>query len=105
MLAGRRIMFAYGVGGDFFANVKPELLPDDTWAAERQDLLDEIAAMVAAEHDTLPNKSLPETMRDHLEVHGLDRTQSRRAAHSAFICSSTTRVISRPASTCSTSSR
>ena len=73
MLAGRRIMFAYGVGGDFFANVKPELLPDDTWTVEKQDLLDEIAAMVAAEHDTLPNRSLPETMHG-LEVHGLDRT-------------------------------
>ena len=36
MLAGRRIMFAYGVGGDFFANVKPELLPEATWATEKQ---------------------------------------------------------------------
>jgi hypothetical protein len=74
MLAGRRIMFAYGVGGDFFANVKPELLPADTWAAEKMDLLDELAAMVASEHDTLPNKSLPDTMHG-LEVHGLDRTE------------------------------
>src|SRR5882757_3060170 len=40
MLAGRRIMFAYGIGGDFFANVKPELLPPDTWAAQKRDLLD-----------------------------------------------------------------
>jgi hypothetical protein len=73
MLAGRRIMFAYGIGGDFFANVKPELLPADTWESEKRDLLDGLVAMVAGEHDTLPNKSLPDTMHG-LEVHGLDRT-------------------------------
>jgi hypothetical protein len=73
MLAGRRIMFAYGVGGDSFANVKPEVLPDDTWATEKQSLLDEIAAMLASEHDTMPSTSLPQTMHG-LEVHGLDRT-------------------------------
>lgn len=73
MLAGRRIMFAYGVGGDFFANVKPEVLPDATWATAKQNLLDELAAMLAADHDTMPNTSLPPTMHD-LEVHGLDRT-------------------------------
>jgi hypothetical protein len=74
MLAGRRIMFAYGVGGDFFANVKPEVLPDDTWATEKQSLLDEIAAMLAADHNTMPNTSLPQTMHN-LELHGLDRTE------------------------------
>jgi hypothetical protein len=73
MLAGRRIMFAYGVGGDLFANVKPEVLPDASWATEKQNLLDEIAAMLASDHDTIPNTSLPATMHD-LEVHGFDRT-------------------------------
>jgi hypothetical protein len=73
MLAGRRIMFAYGVGGDLFADVKPEVLPDATWATEKQDLLGEIAAMLTSDHDTLPNTSLPTTMHE-LEVHGLDRT-------------------------------
>lgn len=74
MLAGRRIMFAYGLGGDFFANVKPEVLPDDTWEAQKQSLLDEIAAMLASDHATLPNKSLPDTLHG-LEVHGFDRTE------------------------------
>jgi hypothetical protein len=74
MLDGRRIMFAYGVGGDVFANVKPERLPDDTWAIEKQNLLDELAAMLASQHDTMPNRSLPETIHG-LEVHGLDRTE------------------------------
>jgi hypothetical protein len=73
MLAGRRIMFAYGIGGDLFANVKPEVLPDDTWATEKQSLLDEVAAMLAADHSTMPNRSLPDTMHG-LEVHGFDRT-------------------------------
>ena len=74
MLDGRRIMFAYGVGGDDFANVKPEILPADTWSVEKQNLLDELAAMLASERNTMPNKSLPETMHG-LEVHGLDRTE------------------------------
>jgi hypothetical protein len=74
MLDGRRIMFAYGVGGDFFANVKPERLPDDTWAIEKQNLLDELAAMLSSQHDTMPNRNLPETIHG-LEVHGLDRTE------------------------------
>jgi hypothetical protein len=73
MLAGRRIMLAYGVGGDFFANVKPELLPDDTWDAEKQDLLDEIQAMLKSDFNTMPNTTLPRTMHG-IEVHGLDRT-------------------------------
>jgi hypothetical protein len=73
MLDGRRIMLAYGVGGDFFANVKPELLADNAWATEKQSLLDELAAMIASEHDTMPNTILPQTMHG-LEVHGLDRT-------------------------------
>jgi hypothetical protein len=73
MRAGRRIMFAYGVGGDLFANVKPEVLPDDSWASEKQSLLDEIAAMIASDHDSMPNTSLPPTMHG-LEVYGLDRT-------------------------------
>src|SRR5882757_4784317 len=74
MLAGRHIMLAYGIGGDFFANVKPELLPADTWEVEKRDLLDELAAMVASDHDILPNKNLPDTMHG-LEVHGFDRTE------------------------------
>jgi hypothetical protein len=73
MLAGRRIMLAYGIAGDSFANVKPELLAEGTWATEKQNLLDEIAAMLASDHDTVPNTSLPGTMHD-LEVHGFDRT-------------------------------
>ena len=74
MLDGRRIMFAYGVGGDFFANVKPERLSDDTWAIEKQNLLDELAAMLASQRDIMPSRNLPETIHG-LEVHGLDRTE------------------------------
>jgi hypothetical protein len=92
MLAGRRIMFAYGLGGDFFANVKPELLPADTWAVEKRDLLDELAAMVAAQHDTVPNKSLPDTIHG-LEVHGLDRTDLKGGTLGFYLLFDNTRHI------------
>lgn len=74
MLAGDRIMFAYGVGGDFFANVKPEVLPAATWDTEKQNLLDEIAALLTSQAGTVPNTNLPATMHG-LEVHGIDRTE------------------------------
>jgi hypothetical protein len=92
MLAGRRIMFAYGVGGDFFANVKPELLPADTWAVEKRDLLDELAAMVASEHDILPNKSLPGMMHG-LEARGLDRTELKGGTLGIYLLFDNTRHI------------
>jgi hypothetical protein len=73
MLAGRRIMFAYGIGGDFFANVKPEILPDDTWALEKQALLDALDAMLSSNHDMLPDTTFPRQVHG-LEVRGFDRT-------------------------------
>lgn len=92
MLAGRRIMFAYGIGGDFFANVKPELLPADFWEVGKRDLLEELAAMVASQHDTLPNKSLPDTMHG-LEVHGLDRTDLKGGTLGFYLFFDNTRHI------------
>jgi len=92
MQAGRRIMFAYGIGGDFFANVKPELLPADTWAIEKRDLLGELAAMVASDHDMLPNKSLPDTMHG-LEVHGVDRAELKGGTLGIYLLFDNTRHI------------
>ena len=74
MLAGDRILFAYGIGGDVFVNAKPEVLPAATWDTEKQDLLDEIAALLASQPGTAPNSNLPATMHG-LEVHGIDRTE------------------------------
>ena len=74
MLAGRRIMFAYGVGGDLFANVKPEVLPAATWDTDKKNLLDEIAQLLASQPGTVRNTSLPDTLHG-LEVHGIDRTE------------------------------
>src|ERR1700748_3739416 len=74
MLAGRRIMFAYGVGGDFFANVKPELLPAATWDTDKQYLLDEIAQLLASQPGTARNTSLTDTLHG-IEVHGIDHTE------------------------------
>lgn len=73
MLAGRRIMFAYGIGGDFFANVKPEVLPDDTWALEKQALLDALDEMLSSSHDALPDTTFPRQIHG-LEVRGFNRT-------------------------------
>jgi len=73
MLAGRRIMFAYGIGGDFFVNVKPEILPDDTWAVEKQALLDALDTMLSSSHDTLPDTTFPRQVHG-LEVRGFNRT-------------------------------
>jgi hypothetical protein len=92
MLSGRRIMFAYGVGGDFFANVKPELLPEATWATEKQSLLDEIAAMIGSDHETQPNTSLPASMHD-LEVHGFDRTALKGGTLGFYLLFDNTRHI------------
>jgi hypothetical protein len=73
MLAGRRVLFAYGIGGDFFANVKPEILPDDTWAVEKQTLLDSLDTMLSSSHDTLPDSTFPREVHG-LEVRGFNRT-------------------------------
>jgi hypothetical protein len=72
MLDGRRILFAYGVSGNYFANVKPELLPEDMWAVQKSNLLDEVQAMQRADFNMRPNTGLPATMHG-LEVHGFDR--------------------------------
>ncbi len=92
MLAGRRIMFAYGIGGDFFANVKPEVLPDDTWAVEKQSLLDEMDAMLSSDHDALPNTKLPPQMHG-LEVRGFDRTVLRGSTLGFYLLFDNTRHI------------
>jgi hypothetical protein len=92
MLAGRRIMFAYGISGDFFANVKPELLPPDTWVVQKQTLLDEIDAMLTADRETLPNTSLPKEMHG-LEVHGLDRTVLKGGTIGFYLLFDNTRHI------------
>lgn len=73
MLAGRRVMFAYGLSGDFFANVKPEVLPAATWEQDKENLLDEVQAMLRADFNTRPSSGLPRALHG-IEVHGLDRT-------------------------------
>ena len=74
MLDGRRIMFAYGLSGDSFANVKPEILPATSWQQDKENLLDEIQAMLHADFNTRPGTGLPRAMHG-IEVHGLDRTE------------------------------
>lgn len=84
MLAGRRIMFAYGLGGDPFANVKPEVLPASSWEQEKENLLDEIQSMLRSDFTTRPTTSLPRTMHG-IEVHGLDRTELKSGTLGFYI--------------------
>ncbi len=84
MLAGRRIMFAYGLGSDSFANVKPELLPAKSWQQDKENLLDEIQAMLRADFTTRPSTSLPRKMHG-IEVHGLDRTDLKSGTLGFFV--------------------
>lgn len=72
MLDGRRIMFGYPME-DFYANVKPELLPADTWALEKKTLLDALDFMLTSDHGILPNPTMHVAMHG-LEVRGFDRT-------------------------------
>ena len=71
MVAGRRIMLAYPMK-EFMANIKPELLPADTWGIEKQALLDELDYLLASDHANLPGNSLPATLHG-LEIRGFDR--------------------------------
>lgn len=73
MEAGRRLMFAYGIGGDFFANVKPEVLPAARWHAEKQALLDQLTFLLSSSHDMQPDTELPRELHG-LEIRGINRT-------------------------------
>lgn len=84
MLAGRRVLFAYGLGSDAFANVKPEILPATSWQQDKENLLDEIQAMLRADFTTRPSTSLPRTMHG-IEVHGLDRTDLKGGTLGFFV--------------------
>ena len=92
MLDGRRILFAYGVSGNYFANVKPELLPDGTWATQKNYLLDEVQAMQRADFNMRPNTGLPGTMHG-LEVHGFDRIDLNGATLGFYLLFDDTRHI------------
>lgn len=71
MSAGYRVMFAYP-GTDFFANAKAEKLPSESYAEEKQVLLENFRYLLASSPENHENLALPSTMNG-LEVHGFDR--------------------------------
>lgn len=70
MSAGKRVMFGY-LGKDFYANVKVEALPADTWAEQKQVLIDNLETI---------NKSSPEFgALSESEMHGFQVRGSDRS--------------------------
>jgi hypothetical protein len=70
-LAGEHILFAYPLT-DFFANVKVELLPPDSYAADKKILLANMAWIESQPHGPSRAQALPVGLHD-FEVHGNDR--------------------------------
>jgi hypothetical protein len=72
MLAGRRVMFAYP-GEDFYANVKVEVLPADTWSDARTTLSENFDYLLASGDDVRNYRLQPEL--NGFPVEGQDRAK------------------------------
>jgi hypothetical protein len=72
MLDGRRVMFAYP-GEDFYANVKVEILPADTWSDARNTLSENFDYLLAS-GDDVRNYSLRPDLNG-FSIEGQDRTK------------------------------
>lgn len=72
MLDGRRIMFAYP-GEDFYANVKVEFLPADSYAASKSALNDNIDYLLASGDNARNYKLKPKLNK--FEITGIDRAK------------------------------
>jgi len=71
LLNGRRIMFAYP-NTDFFANVKVEQLPAETFAQSKKTLLDSLDFAMLSTPSCKRNLALQSPMNG-IEIHGFDR--------------------------------
>jgi hypothetical protein len=72
MLDGRRVMFAYP-GEDFYANVKVEILPADTWS-EARNTLNENFDYLLASGENVRNYGLKPDLNG-FSIEGQDRTK------------------------------
>ena len=70
-LSGVRVMFAYPLT-DFFANVRVELLPHGSYAAEKKILLANMAYIESQPHGPMRAEALPVGLHG-FDVHGNDR--------------------------------
>jgi hypothetical protein len=71
VMAGRRVLFSYP-GKDYLANVKAEVLPEKSYAEEKQTLIDDFDFLLASGKDSSRNYALKPTMHG-LDIRGLDR--------------------------------
>lgn len=69
--AGRRVMFAYP-GTDFYANVKVELLPTESYPQQKQLLKDGFDYTLASSPENSRNYDLASQLNG-IEIQGLDR--------------------------------
>jgi hypothetical protein len=72
MIDGRRVMFAYP-GEDFYANVKVEILPAESWGDERVALSDNFDFLLASGDDSRNYRLSPQL--NGFAIQGQDRTK------------------------------
>ena len=73
MLDGVRVMFAYPES-DFFANLKAEELPAETYTSQKADLISDFDKTLASDNAAGRNYTLKPTLNG-FEIYGLDRTK------------------------------
>ena len=83
MLDGVRVMFAYPET-DFYANLKAEVLPADTYAAEKADLISEEDKMLAADDTNSRNYALKPKVQG-FEIYGIDRKKLEGGVLGAYL--------------------
>jgi hypothetical protein len=87
MLDGRRVMFAYP-GEDFYANVKVEILPADTWSDARNTLSENFDYLLAS-GDDVRNYSLRPDLNG-FSIAGQDRTKREGGVLGFYLLSDNT---------------
>ncbi len=80
---GVRVMFAYP-NTDFYANLKAEQLPGETYAAEKADLIGEEDKMLAADDTNSRNYALKPKMQG-FEIYGIDRKKLEGGVLGAYL--------------------
>ena len=83
MKDGVRVMFAYP-NTDFYANLKAEQLPDESYEAEKADLISEEDKMLAADDTNSRNYALKPKMQG-FEIYGIDRKKLEGGVLGAYL--------------------
>lgn len=80
---GVRVMFAYP-NTDFYANLKAEQLPGESYAAEKADLISEEDKMLAADDTNSRNYALKPRVQG-FEIYGIDRKKLEGGVLGAYL--------------------